>query len=135
MEKRFDEWNIVKQKLHKNAIKPNYHNMEIWWCAVGENIGIEMNGKSERFSRPVLIIRKYGPDGFLGVPISSQTHEGIWYKDFIYKKRRQTALLSQVRTFSVQRLYKKIGRISYGDYISVVNSLQELLFKNNIPQS
>lgn len=57
-EKRFDEWNELKKKLHENAKIINFKERDIWWYASGENIGHEINGKNARFSRPILIIRK-----------------------------------------------------------------------------
>jgi len=40
MIKKFLEWIGLKEKLHINSSVPLYFNEgEIWWCAVGENIG------------------------------------------------------------------------------------------------
>ncbi len=33
---------------------------DIWRYAAGENIRTEINGKSERFSGPVLVVKKFG---------------------------------------------------------------------------
>ena len=57
-EKHFKEWINLKEKLHFNAKLPRIKEGEIWWCSFGENIGTEINGKSARFTRPVLIIKK-----------------------------------------------------------------------------
>ncbi len=51
--KKFLEWIRLKEKLHENNAKiPLFKEGEVWWCAIGENVGIEMNGKSKKFSRP-----------------------------------------------------------------------------------
>lgn len=55
--KRFDEWNEVKKNTHSFGRVPAIKKGEIWWCAMGENVGVEINGKSEVFSRPVLIFK------------------------------------------------------------------------------
>ena len=128
MEKNFDEWNKLKKALHSSAKKIPFHEREIWWYAAGENIGIEVNGKNERFSRPILIIRKYGDEGFFGIPITSQFHSGRWYEGFVYKDRMQFALLSQARTCSVFRLYQKIGRIPSDDFYRIRDKLQANIF-------
>lgn len=53
--KWFDEWMGVKEKLHYEARLPSIREGQIWWCSFGENVGIEINGKNETFSRPVFI--------------------------------------------------------------------------------
>ena len=127
-EKRFDEWNKMKKKLHFSNTIPLYHEREIWWLAIGENIGSEVNGKGKDFLRPVLVVRKYG-NLFFGVPLSSQPHQGIWYESFAYKNRTQFALLSQAGRLSANRLRYKMGRIPMPDYLRINNSLNKLLFK------
>lgn len=57
-EKRFDEWIEVKKSRHDSARLPVIKDGEIWWCAMGENIGVEINGKNESFARPVLVFKK-----------------------------------------------------------------------------
>lgn len=60
MIKRFLEWIGLKEKLHNTEyIPPLFKEGEIWWCYVGENVGIEANGKGNQFTRPVLIFKKY----------------------------------------------------------------------------
>jgi hypothetical protein len=44
MRKDFDHWNKHKKKLHTLGERPFYHAREIWWCAVGVNIGNELDG-------------------------------------------------------------------------------------------
>ena len=53
MIKRFLEWIGLKEKLHSNNFTPPFFKeKEIWWCYFGENIGTEMNGKGDFFTRP-----------------------------------------------------------------------------------
>ena len=48
-EKDFDEWIEQKEYLRiLNRIR-EVHGREVWWCAVGENVGVEINGKSKVF--------------------------------------------------------------------------------------
>jgi len=129
MNKRFDEWNELKKSLHENAKKFPFRERDSWWYAAGENIGTEVNGKGSRFSRPILVIRKYGEEGFFGVPISSQIHGGIWYAKFKCNGQTQCALLSQAGTYSVHRLYHRISRIKGEDFEMILTKLGQLLFK------
>jgi hypothetical protein len=66
MQKDFDKWHNKKKKLDKNKIDYNffYHEREIWWSSIGLNIGVETNGKSDHFERPVLIVKKFNKDMF-----------------------------------------------------------------------
>ena len=127
--KKFAEWVILKENLHKIGSVRSFREGEIWWAALGENIGIEINGKNEVFSRPVLVFRKFGPEGFLAVPLTSQTHTGIWYTNFIHNNTLECALLSQIRVLSVHRLYRKIGKIQRDDYMRVSDDLKRLYFR------
>lgn len=113
--KRFGEWMVRKAAFHFDAKKPSIKEGEIWWCGVGENVGVEINGKSERFSRPVLVVKKYGKYSFLGVPLTSQAHEGSWYVGFRFLKKDSWAVLVQARTFSVSRLYDRLGTLPESD--------------------
>ena len=53
-EKRFEEWIELKEKIHFSNSAPKINEGDIWWCGFGENVRIEINGKSSRFSRPVI---------------------------------------------------------------------------------
>lgn len=118
-----------KQKIHETGREWQFREKEIWWMAIGENIGTEVNGKGDDFLRPVLIIRKYGPKGFFGVPLTSQEHIGIWYANFETNGKKQCALLSQAGSFCSYRLYNSIGRITEKDFEIVLQKLRELIFK------
>ncbi|MBQ9019758.1 hypothetical protein IJ096_00290, partial [Candidatus Saccharibacteria bacterium] len=69
----FDEWNDKKKILSKRKNIPHFKEGEIWWCSCGQNLGMEMNGGKE-FMRPVLIMRKFDGNGFMGMYISRQPH-------------------------------------------------------------
>ena len=126
--KDFHGWIEVKENVHYAGRMPDIREGEIWWCAVGENVGIEVNGKSDAFSRPVLILKKFSRYGFLGVPLTSREHIGNWYVGFDFKNKRQYASLAQVRVFSVLRLYKKMGMIPDSDLKNVREGFNELFF-------
>ena len=107
------DWNIIKEDFHFTPEEKLQlvRNGEIWWVGVGENVGIEINGKSEYFSRPVLVLKKLSRYGFMGIPITSQKHKGSWYVSFKFKDRTETAVLSQAKVFSISRLYSRLGQV------------------------
>lgn len=96
-EKHFDEWIEVKKNVHGTARLPVILEREIWWCVMGENVGVEINGKSKTFARPVLIFKKLSCFGFMGIPLTSQEHSGDWYVEFVFQNKRQFAVLAQAR--------------------------------------
>ena len=44
-EKHFNEWIVVKTFLHNKATIRDIKEGDVYWCAVGENVGVEINGK------------------------------------------------------------------------------------------
>ena len=125
--KHFPEWLELKETLDKVGRLTGISEGQIWWVAVGENVGVEINGKSELFSRPVLIYKKLSKFGFLGIPLTSQKHEGSWYVSFEFQGKTSYAALAQIRVMSVSRLYRKpVGKISRSDFKKVCQGFDNL---------
>ena len=95
-----------------------------------KNIGIEINGKHRSFSRPVIIFRKFGSKGFLAIPTTTQPHDGSWYVPICIANKDTRAVLSQPRTMSTSRLYKKMGTLSEEDFIKVREGFKDLCLEN-----
>lgn len=112
-----NDWNVIKEDFHNTPEKKLQlvRQGEIWWVGIGENVGVEINGKSEYFSRPVLVLKKLSRYGFMGVPLTSQRHTGSWYISFEFQDKIETAVLSQARVYSITRLYKRIGQAPASD--------------------
>lgn len=127
--KDFDLWNTEKKQLNESVSDKSFyiHEREVWWAAIGVNIGTEMDGKNEQHERPVLIVRKLGKNQFLGIPLTSRTKEGVFYIPINYNNRQGTACISQVRVMSVQRLLRKIGRTRCDDFMLVTQQLSKLI--------
>lgn len=51
--KRFNIWMPLKERIHFTGRKWEFREKEIWWMAMGENVGTEVNGKGDSFSRPM----------------------------------------------------------------------------------
>lgn len=125
-EKDFDGWIEQKEYLHTLNRMREVHEREVWWCAVGENVGVEINGKSKVFSRPVLIFKKLSKYGFLGIPLTTRFHTGSWYIGFEFKDKKQYAALAQIRVLSTSRLYERIGMLPNSDYEMIKNGFWRL---------
>ncbi len=50
-EKQFYEWIGLKEKIHFSNSRPKINEGDIWWCGCGENVGVEINGKSSRLGK------------------------------------------------------------------------------------
>ena len=64
---------------------PHVSEGEIWWASIGENVGAEINGKSQDFSRPIVIFRKLAHGFYFVVPLTTQIRNGSWYVNFMEK--------------------------------------------------
>lgn len=65
MENEFSEWMVVKDRIHKGGAITKFSEGQIWWAALGKNVGVEINGKNKDFSRPVVILKKLSHQCFL----------------------------------------------------------------------
>ena len=110
----------IKARPDKNM--KFYREGEIWWSTVGMNIGVEISGKGENFTRPVLVFKKLSKDAFLGMPLTSQRKVGTWYIPFSYNGKSQAAILSQVKIMDAGRLTKRIGMLSDDELVKIKNA-------------
>jgi mRNA interferase MazF len=118
--KRFLEWIGLKEKLHQATHQPPHvSERDLWWASVGENVGSEMNGKSERFSRPVVILKKLAHGFFLVAPTTTQRREGTWYVHVRLKEQDEYVCLNQIRTIDYRHLSSKLGQIDTDNFDAV----------------
>ncbi len=129
MQKDFDSWNKEKKQVDSKNIGYDffYHAREVWWCAVGLNVGVESDGKHQNFERPILIVKKFNKDQFWGVPLTSNEKVGEFYQKIKHDGGTSWAILSQIKVFSTKRLLRKIGRIPDGEFETVINRLKALI--------
>jgi mRNA interferase MazF len=130
MEKDFDKWNNQKKiiNLRSNNTDFFYHEREVWWCAIGVNVGFEQNGKGADFVRPVLIIKGFSKDVFICVPLTTKLKEGKYYheislNDGIMRK----VILSQIRLIDSRRLQEKITMIDKEQFKDIKQKITQLL--------
>jgi mRNA interferase MazF len=132
METYFDEWNEVKKELSIKERKLGIKQREIFWANIGQNIGFEQNGKGKNFARPIIVIRKLTKDLFLGIPTTTTLRED---NDYFHKFKYTTsnnevlvvsALILQVKVFSIKRIMNKIGMIHKEDFKVIVEKSKRL---------
>jgi mRNA interferase MazF len=130
MDSEYDQWNSVKKKIaFSNHKPPHFKESDIWWISIGYNIGNEIYGKGINFVRPILVIKKFNRNFFLGVPLSTKIKKNPYYINITVKEKDISALISQVRTFSSKRMSNKLGELDSKDYNKVLESIQGLLKK------
>ncbi|MFA5792265.1 MAG: type II toxin-antitoxin system PemK/MazF family toxin [Candidatus Gracilibacteria bacterium] len=132
--KRFLDWDNLKERLHSIMHKPPFVSEgEIWWASLGENIGAEINGKSNDFTRPVLIFRKLSNGFYFIIPLTTQNHTGTWYVNYKQGGLNITACLHQARSIDFRRLHRRLGELDQTDFKLVQYGFQNLYMKISPP--
>jgi mRNA interferase MazF len=111
MGKDFDRWNARKKDLNESVFTRYVHEREVWWCAVGVNVGVEADGKHENFERPVLVLRKFNRDAVLVVPLTSRAKPNPYQWPFLHEGKEFAAVFSQIKLISTKRLIRKMYRM------------------------
>ena len=125
MQKDFANWHQVKTELEQSN-RPMFEERQVWWISIGVNVGHEQDGKNEKFNRPVIILRKFNSSLFVGVPMSTQLKDSPFYIELNFNNRRQSALITHIRTFDAKRLGNRIGRLSKSDFTEVRTAVKNL---------
>jgi mRNA-degrading endonuclease toxin of MazEF toxin-antitoxin module len=129
MQKDFDRWNKSKKKIDAEQGRPFYHAREIWWCTVGVNVGNELDGTGKQYDRPVLVLRAFNAQTFLGVALIGHERTGRYYFPLgKIEDRNAVANLSQVRIFDTKRLIRKIATLDERTFRELARALALTLF-------
>jgi mRNA interferase MazF len=128
---KFDKWNRVKKNTEQNKRKLGIKSRDIFWAKIGQNVGSEEYGKDKNFARPVIIIRKLTSDLFIGIPLTSTIKNNDYFHAFEYNNKsnglvQNSAMILQVRTYSIKRLMNKTGVINKNDFKIVVEKSKKL---------
>lgn len=120
--KFIQEWCKLKILLWSKKSKVIFKQRDIWWCSLGINLGEEMFGKGEKFTRPVLVFRKFTSNSFLGLPITKQEKKGNWYVEITIHREKRFIMLNQARILDKRRLTNRIGVLDDKDFQKVKDS-------------
>ena len=93
---------------------------------MGENVGVEVNGKSDKFTRPIFVFKKYDRYSFLGLPLTTKSKIGSWYVSISFNGIKQTVVLSQGRSFDYRRFKEKIGELDESDREKIKKAYADL---------
>jgi mRNA interferase MazF len=125
----FDSWNIIKKTTDKRIVKTKIRAGEVRWCRFGVNVGNETIGKGDTFRRPVLILKKFSGDVFLGLPLTTKAHTGDWYYSITHEGVGRSIILNQARVLDKKRLEEKLFEISETELERVKQCYCELILK------
>lgn len=112
MEKNFSAWHNLKKNLDQLNRPIYFHRREIWWCSLGVNIGVEVDGKNANFERPVVIMKVYSIASLIVIPLTSVFKNDIFHHLVSCRNKIVWAKLTQFRVISSKRLLRKIDKVS-----------------------
>ena len=132
MEKDFTGWCKKKEFLHNVSDKKivYFRNKEIWWCALGINIGFEQDGKNKQYERPVLVLKKVNRYLALVVPLSTKIKEHPYYFGYQYGGDFYSAIILQIRVVSSKRFLRRIGKLENDTFENIVRGTKEFIKKD-----
>ena len=125
-------WNGKKKAVHAtDTSNVFFYEREVWWTHLGANVGFEQDGTGGEFERPVLIIKKFNPHVFIGVPLSTTEKTGTYYFSVgEVEGKHATAILSQIRLLDAKRLINRAGIVDSATFDTLVSALIEANFTN-----
>ncbi len=134
MKKDFQKWHRQKSEIHNDKTRPFFHEREVWFCAIGENIGFEQDGSGDNFLRPVVILKKINNEVIWALPLTLTDKTGKYYfrisltpHDGKTDDRPSVVILSQLRLVDAKRLQYKMGTLKEEEFIKIKEALVALL--------
>lgn len=132
-ERNYADWIYVKDNIQAKKVLRTFKEWEIWWCAIGENVGTEINGKGVNFARPVIIFKKFNRFSFVSIPLTTKDHSKKfpdWCLHFNFQGKNEYAMINQIENTSVYRLYRKMGQLDDLDIRKIQNAFSKVYLKN-----
>ena len=127
MRKDFDKWNTEKKRVHFEARKVYAYPREIWWCALGVNIGAETDGKNDNFERPVLVLHVYNTETLLVLPITSKKKDDKFHYSVNVRVGTVRIKLTQVRVISNHRLLRKLDVLPENEFGKIKEKITDFI--------
>lgn len=125
------KWFRIKIRLAVASRDVKFKQGEIWWCRIGMNVGEEIFGKGRRFTRPVLVFRKFTANSFLGLPLTRQEKDGSWYVKLTIRGKQNRAMLNQARVLDTKRMTSKISTLPDDEFKRVQRRFVDFFVSDN----
>ncbi len=123
--KDFDKWNSVKKALEEENQKVHIRIGEIRWVSLGVNVGSEIDGKGDSFTRPVLILHVIGRSLALVVPMSTKVKDMAGYQTFHWKGKDVSICIHQLKIISQKRIFRRQGKIPNNRFNDIKGLVKE----------
>ena len=133
MEKDFDRWNVGKKKLDRDLPVADCHEREIWWCAIGVNVGSEQHSQTGDFSRPVVVVRRFTRDLFWAIPLTTKLKDVSFRKRLVVGDIENDALILQMRSYDRKRLIRKIAMVPKKAFKELQRAIIAAILKTTNP--
>lgn len=128
MEKDFEGWNERKKQINGKKAAPFCHERELWWCALGVNMGNEQDGAGTDFRRPVLVLRGLSARTSLVIPLTTAPSDHPFRPSIgLVDGKEARALLSQMRVIDTKRLARKIGYLDQDVFDRIKTAAKRML--------
>lgn len=131
MEKDYGKWHKKKEILNRREDIDTifFREKEVWWVALGANVGFEQDGKGEEFRRPILILKKFNKFVVLAIPLTTRMKKNKYYVscEVVEDKMPRMAIISQIRLIDTKRFIDKLGVADDGSYLKIKNAIKAML--------
>jgi mRNA interferase MazF len=121
-------WSTLKIELDTEVHRPNVKTAQVRWCALGHNVGSEIDGKGTLYARPVVIIKIVSNHTCLVLPLTHSEKTGKHIHEFEFKGEHVKARLDQARIVDLKRIKDKVGEISEVKFLEIKLRSKEFLF-------
>lgn len=123
--KDFEGWNINKQKIQYQGLNKFYHPRDLWWCALGVNIGFEEDGKGQIGERPVLVLKGFSKQVCLVIPLTTSKKRNKYHIPVgIVDGKESSVIISQLRLVDTKRLINKVGYLNNEVFLNITKAIR-----------
>ncbi len=129
---KYDIWNEIKKEASKISKKILFEERDIVFLKMGKNIGFEQDGKGEEFLRPVLIVRKFNSEQFIGFAMTSRKPQEKNMKYYYKLKDDSYVMLSQIRTYSAKRIKYNSHKINKKHFQNINDKFNNLFTPSSV---
>ncbi len=131
MKKEYAKWHNKKEILNdrKDIDAIFFREKEVWWVALGVNIGFEQDGKGDEFRRPILILKKFNKFVVLAVPLTTKIKKNKYYIPFslVGDELPRMTIISQIRLIDTRRFIDKLGVANDDSFNQTKNAIKAML--------
>lgn len=125
--KDFDTWDTEKKSID-TATHKFYHPRDIWWCALGVNIGYEQDGTGTMYERPVLVLKGFSKQVCLIVPLTTSQKKNAYHIALgSIDNKSAAAIISQVRLVDTKRFINKIAVLDENKFEEIKEAIKAML--------